>query len=95
MTDLDMSMGTTSSLNDNSQTIVLVFFKDAGAEVWESDTRNFDRVPTAGEYLTMSRDGDWYEVKAVVHMAFPLDYDAEIYCVKVDDKFALRRSFGE
>lgn len=94
MVDLDMSMSAYSQ-NDNSQTIVLVLFKNADADVWESDTRHFDRVPVAGEYLALSRDGDWYMVKSVVHMAFPLDYDAEIYCVKVDDKSALRRSFGE
>lgn len=95
MNDLEMEYGTAMSSNDNSDTIVLVFFKAAGDEAWETDTVNFDRVPMAGEYFTMARDGDWYEVKAVVHMAFPLDYDAELYALKVEDRIALRQSFGK
>lgn len=95
MADMDLEYGVSRVANDNSQTIALVFVKAAGDDVWTNDSVNFDRVPVVGEYFTMSRDGDWYEVKAVVHMAFPLDYDAEIYALKVDDKLALRRSFGE
>jgi hypothetical protein len=94
MSDYELEIGSASSYNDNSDTIVLVFYKDTGEDMWQTDTVNFDRVPVAGEYLALSRDGGWYEVKAVVHMAFPLDYDAELYCVKVADRVALRQSFG-
>jgi hypothetical protein len=96
MSDVELELGTGSIYgNDNSSTVVLVFYKSAGDTMWQNDMRNFDRVPVVGEYLTMARDGDWYEVKAVVHMAFPLDYDAELYCVKVEDHVSLRRSFGQ
>jgi hypothetical protein len=96
MNNFELEMGQMNRFNnDNADTVVLVFFQDAGADTWENDTRNFDRVPAVGEYLTLSRDGAWYEVKAVVHMAFPLDYDAELYCVKVEDKLGLRQSFGK
>jgi hypothetical protein len=92
---MDMEFGSVSSFNDNSDTIVLIFFKAADDAEWQSDTVNFDRVPNVGEYFTASRDGDWYEVKAVVHMGFPLDYDAEVYAIKVENKIALRQSFGK
>ena len=97
MSDMNLELGSVSGSfkNDNSDTIVLVFFKDEAGTDWQNDTRNFDRVPVAGEYLALSRDGAWYEVKAVVHMAFPLDYDAELYCVKVEDRLALRQSFAK
>ncbi len=92
MADMDFDYGV-SSYNDNSQTIVLVFYKGEG-EGWENTTANFDRVPNVGEYFALSRDSDWFEVKAVVHMGFPLDYDAEIYAVKVENRIALRQSFA-
>jgi hypothetical protein len=96
MSDIDsMDFGTVSSFNDNSQTIVLVFYKDAGDDAWQNDTANFDRVPNVGEFFALSRDGNWYEVKAVVHMGFPLDYDAEIYALRVEDKLALRQGFSK
>lgn len=91
---MDFDYGYVNSFNDNSQTIVLIFYKGSEDETWANDTANFDRVPNVGEYFTLSRDNDWYEVKAVVHMGFPLDYDAEIYAVKVEDKIALRQSFA-
>jgi hypothetical protein len=94
MSDMQLSLENIRSINDNSETIVLVFYKDPGAETWENDTMNFDRVPCVGELISMSREEDWYEVKGVVHMGFPLDYDAEIYVLRVTDRAALRRSFG-
>ncbi|MEL6272272.1 MAG: hypothetical protein AAFV33_16415 [Chloroflexota bacterium] len=93
MSDLDMEFGPVSSFNDNSETIVLVFYREEDAESWTTDTINFDRVPITGEYFAMSREGEWYQVKAVVHMGFPLDYDAEIYAVQVKDRGSLRQSF--
>lgn len=92
MSDTDFEVGSLHALNDNSQTIVLVIYKDEDGETWQSDTRHFDRVPTVGEYVSLERDADLYLVKAVVHMAFPLDYDAEIYCVKVP-YISLRQQF--
>lgn len=93
MTEFD-TMETYNNMNDNTQTIVLVHFKSAGDLLWDTDIRHFDRVPQAGEYLTMARDADWYEVRGVLHMAFPLDYDAEIFCVKVGDPLAVKQGFG-
>lgn len=95
MTDMDMEYGGSPVANDNTQTIALIFYKAAGDESWATDVVHFDRLPIVGEYFAISRDGDWYEVKAVVHMAFPLDYDAEVYAIKVEDKLALRFSFGQ
>ncbi len=96
MSDYELELGSASSYqNDNSDTIVLVFFKAFGDDMWQTETVYFDRVPIAGEYLALSRDGNWYEVKAIVHMAFPLDYDAELYCIKIEDKLVLRQSFGK
>lgn len=95
MADVDMEFGSVSNYNDNSETIVLIFYKAAGDADWQNDTVNFDRVPNVGEYFAVSRDSDWYEVKAVVHMGFPLDYDAEVYAIKVEDKIALRQGFGQ
>lgn len=93
MSDMEMDFGSRTVVNDNSQTIALIFFKAADDAMWETDTVNFDRIPNVGEYFVLARDGDWFEVKAVVHMAFPLDYDAEVYAIKVEDKVALRQSF--
>ncbi len=73
-------------MNDNSQTIVLIHYKADGADSWDHDTRNFDRVPEVGEFFTMAREEPWFEVKLVLHMAFPLDYDAEIWATQVDGK---------
>ncbi len=92
MSDMEMDFGV-SSFNDNSGTIVLVFYRGEGEEDWTTDTLNFDRVPMVGEYFATSRDGDWFEVKAVVHMGFPLDYDAEVYASRVEDRYALRQHF--
>lgn len=93
MSDYELELGSAYT-NDNSGTIGLVFYKATGEDTWQTEAVNFDRIPVVGEYVALSRDGDWYEVKAILHMAFPLDYDAEVYCVKVADKLALRQSFG-
>ncbi len=99
MSDFDTSeveqFSPVSSFNDNSQTICLIFFKNEDDDGWQNDTVNFDRVPQVGEYFALSRDSDWFEVKAVVHMGFPLDYDAELYAVRVDDRISLRQQFAE
>ncbi|MEO0561936.1 MAG: hypothetical protein AAF125_07475 [Chloroflexota bacterium] len=96
MSEMEFEIGSISGFNnDNSDTIVMVYWQGDDDGVWESESRNFDRVPIVGEYLTFSREADWYEVVAVVHMAFPLDYDAEVYCKMVEDKIALRQSFGK
>lgn len=89
------SMGSISNFNDNSDTICLVFYKSADEDEWTNTTVNFDRIPQVGEYFALSRDSDWYQVRAVVHMGFPLDYDAELYAICVDDRIALRQQFAD
>ncbi len=45
-------------------------------------------VPALGEHIALAMDGDWYEVKAVVHCPFNADtdngIDAEVYASKVN-----------
>ncbi len=54
-----------------------------GAEP-RNEGRVFLRLPTVGEYVTLSPTSDWYEVTLVVHCPFEATYAAEVYARRVD-----------
>lgn len=49
------------------------------------------RLPEVGEYISLGNDTpDWHRVVRVVHVAFPADYIAEVFCVRVNNLEAMR-----
>ena len=49
---------------------------------WNSECREFTRIPEVGEYVTLSSQSPWYKVLLVVHTPYKSGYDAEMYVVE-------------
>lgn len=60
---------------------------------WENVSEEFVALPSVGEYLTLSSDSEWYEVKIVLHTPFSRDYDAEVYAMRVDHLEVMKKAF--
>ena len=74
---------------------VLLRVRDPQTKRWDPNaTRelNFQRLPMVGEHFTLVEEGDWYEVRTVVHTPFADDLAGELYAVVVDDEDVIRRT---
>lgn len=78
-----------------------VFFhtRTAGKRNWDNRgirLLDFGRLPVVGEYISLGNDtNDWHRVELVVHVAFPADYVAELYCIAVNHMEATNRALDQ
>lgn len=73
-----------------------VFFhtRTAGQRNWDNreiGLLDFGRLPVVGEFISVgNQTPDWHQVELVVHVAFPADFVAEVYCVAVNHLDAMK-----
>jgi hypothetical protein len=73
-----------------------VFFhtRDEGHVDWENQSIPLSalaRLPGVGEYISLGNDTpNWHRVVLVVHVTFPAEYVAEVFCVRVNHLDAMK-----
>lgn len=71
--------------------IFLHTFDKPGGEP-ENEIYELPHLPRVGDHLVLAkRAQSWYEVRLVVHLAFPSDFEAEVYATAVNGHEVLRR----
>jgi hypothetical protein len=61
--------------------------KRIGDDYGLGHTASFARIPTVGDYFALEHKGPFYQVKSVLHCAFPgAGHDAEIWAVGVPSR---------
>ena len=59
----------------------------------EIQLHDFGRLPILGDFICTESDAsDWHRVALVVHVTFPADYMAEIFCVRVNHLEAMKEA---
>lgn len=70
--------------------------KPGEREEWNNEfNSSFSRVPMVGEYLALSTDSPWYQVRLVVHTPFHCDCEAEVYAIEINHMEAMNQAFRD
>lgn len=64
---------------------IFVHTKSSGSD-WKNNFHNFSRAPYVGEFIVLSQESKWHEVKTVSHLPFDgSDWEVEVWATQIDD----------
>lgn len=66
---------------------VAIFYKDKEGVPYPYIVHEYSRVPVVNEIVHVSETDNHYLVKSVVHCGNTSQWDAEIYCMELGNKF--------